>query len=103
MSGPMMGVDTDDHLYLRGALTNDRGIDFRASQQINATPLFPASYNFFLIFALCLLPSALNFMADNQSDRKYFKNFYYYVIQGIKIITYLCIGNNNVKASILNN
>jgi predicted RNA polymerase sigma factor len=59
----MMGVDTDDHLYLRGALTNDRGIDFRALQQINATPLFPASYNFFLIFALCLLPSAFCFTA----------------------------------------
>jgi hypothetical protein len=68
----MMGVDTDDHLYLRGALTNDRGIDFRASQQINATPLFPVSYDFFLIFAFCPLPSALNFITDNQLDRKNF-------------------------------
>jgi hypothetical protein len=54
----MTVVETDDHLSQRGALTNDRGKDFRPRRQINATPLFPDTYNLFLIFALCLMPYA---------------------------------------------
>jgi len=49
----MMGVETDDNLSPRGALTNDGGKDFRAQRQINATPLFLNTY----IFTLSFLPS----------------------------------------------
>jgi hypothetical protein len=49
----MTGVETDDYLSLRGALTNECGRDFRTQRQNIATPLFLNTY----IFSLSFLPS----------------------------------------------